>query len=93
MRSLWFPRCAQVTAADALLLYIPQPYVAISPVKPSVIGHIWRTIAKINLFSQRAMDEVFTLCSENAVNMLALRRVARPALSSHELAKDAYVLR
>ena len=40
-----------------------------------------------------ALDEVFTLCSENAVNTLALRRVARPALSSHELAKDAYVLR
>lgn len=65
----------------------------ISPVKPSVIDHFWCTIAKIHLFSQRAMDEVFTLCSENAVNTLALRRVARPALSSHELAKDAYVLR
>ena len=68
-------------------------YVAISPVKPSAIGYFWCTIAKIHLFSERALDVVFTLCSENAVNTLALRRVARPALSSHELAKDAYVLR
>ena len=48
-------RVGETAAGSGMSWRATVAYVAISPVKPSVIGYFWCTIAKIHLFSQRGV--------------------------------------